>query len=62
MPYTEHKLKGGGVSVTSPHGTKAKHTTKAKADAQIRLLRGVEHGMVPRGAGRNAMAHRMKGG
>ena len=62
MPYQERKTKSGGYSVRGPGGVHAKNTTKAKADAQIRLLRGVEHGMVPRGGGRNAMAHRMKGG
>jgi hypothetical protein len=46
MPYKMTKV--DGYRVTSPHGTKAKHTTKAKAEAQMRLLRGVEHGMVPR--------------
>lgn len=29
--------------VSTPGGTKAKGTTKAKAEAQGRLLRGVEH-------------------
>ena len=38
-----------GYSVKGPGGTHAKHTTKAKAEAQIRLLHGVEHGMVPTG-------------
>jgi len=41
---TDHKFK-----VTTPHGTKAKGTTKKKAEAQARLLRGVEHGWVPTG-------------
>lgn len=49
MPYTEKKLKGGKVRVSSPHGVKAKATTPAKADAQVRLLRGVEHGWKPTG-------------
>lgn len=48
MPYTVRKKKGDGYSVSSPHGVKAKGTSKAKALAQVRLLRGVEHGMVPR--------------
>ena len=39
MPYSMEKTKGG-YRVSSPHGTKAKHTTKAKAEAQMRLLRG----------------------
>lgn len=48
MPYSVTKS-NGGYRVTSPHGTKAKHTTKAKAEAQVRLLRGVEHGWKPTG-------------
>lgn len=39
-----------GYKVTTPHGTKAKHTTKKKAEAQRRLLQGIEHGMIPRKA------------
>jgi len=34
--------------VRTPGGVKAKGTTKAKAESQARLLRGVEHGMVVR--------------
>ena len=45
MPYKIKKV--DGYRVSSPHGTKAKHTTKAKAKAQVRLLQGVKHGMVP---------------
>lgn len=48
MPYT--KVKVDGYRVSSPHGVKAKHTTKAKAEAQMRLLQGVEHGWKPTGA------------
>lgn len=36
---TDHKYK-----VATPGGTKAKGTTKAKAQAQANLLRAVEHG------------------
>jgi hypothetical protein len=43
MPYTERRTKSGGYRVTSPHGVKAKNTTKANADAQLRLLRAIEH-------------------
>jgi hypothetical protein len=43
MPYNKTKLKGGKVRVTSPSGVRAKATTPAKADAQLRLLRGIEH-------------------
>lgn len=46
MPYK--MTKADGYRVTSPHGVKARHTTKRKGEAQMRLLRGVEHGMVPR--------------
>ena len=47
MPVKITKVKGG-YSVKTPGGVKAKHTTKAKAEAQARLLMGIEHGMVPR--------------
>jgi hypothetical protein len=48
MPYKMHKVKGG-YSVTSPHGKKAKKTTKRKAQAQMNLLRGIKHGWHPTG-------------
>lgn len=41
MPYRIKKV--DGYKVTSPHGTKAKKTTKKKAEAQVRLLRAVKH-------------------
>lgn len=47
MPYKIKKVRGG-FRVSSPHGTKAKRTSKKNAEAQVRLLRGVEHGMKPR--------------
>ena len=47
MPVTVRKVKGG-YRVATPGGVKAKATTKAKAEAQKRLLQGVEHGMKPR--------------
>ena len=50
MPYKTRKLASGKVRVTSPHGTKAKATTPAKAAAQVTLLRGVENGWRPTGA------------
>lgn len=59
MPETIRKNPGGGYSVSTPGGVKAKNTTKEKAESQVRLLRGVEHGMVPRGGNRNAFAKRM---
>jgi hypothetical protein len=48
MPYSIHKRKGGGYRVKSPHGTKAKRTTKRKAKKQVNLLRGIKHGWRPR--------------
>ena len=42
MPYDIRKTDGKD-RVTSPHGTKSKGTTKAKAEAQIRLLRAKKH-------------------
>ena len=47
MPYQERKLPSGKYQVKGPSGVHAKGTTKEKADAQIRFLQGVEHGMVP---------------
>ena len=41
---TDHKYR-----VSTPGGTKAKGTTKAKAKRQANLLRGVEHGWKPTG-------------
>jgi hypothetical protein len=38
--------------VSTPSGTKAKGTTKAKAESQARLLRGVDHGWKPSKRGR----------
>jgi hypothetical protein len=46
MPVTVEKV-NGGFRVSTPHGTKAKHTTKKKAMAQERLLNAVEHGWKP---------------
>ena len=43
MPVRIIKVKGG-YSVKTPGGIKAKHTTKAKAEAQRRLLYGIEGG------------------
>lgn len=39
----------GGYQVRTPNMVHAKHTTKAKAQAQMRLLQAVEHGFVPTG-------------
>jgi hypothetical protein len=47
MPVKLRKV--DGVRVSTPGGVKAKSTTKAKAEAQARLLRAVEHGFKPTG-------------
>ena len=50
MPYAILPVKGGFKVVNTQSGkVHAEHTTKDKADAQVRLLRGVEHGMKVRG-------------
>jgi hypothetical protein len=48
MPEKVKKVRGG-YQVSTPGGVKAKHTSKEKAEAQVRLLRGVEHGWKPTG-------------
>lgn len=48
MPVKVTRVKGG-YRVSTPHGTKAKKTTKARAEAQRRLLEGVERGWKPTG-------------
>ena len=48
MPYTMKKEASGKFSVSGPSGKHAKGTTKAKAEAQMRLLHGIEHGFMPR--------------
>jgi hypothetical protein len=42
MPVTITK-ETSGYQVSTPHGVKAKHTTKEKATKQARLLNAVEH-------------------
>jgi hypothetical protein len=49
MPAKITKLKNGKYRVATPNGTHAKHTTKAKAQAQQRLLNGIDHGWHPTG-------------
>jgi len=50
MPYATRKLKDGKVKVvnTKTGHVLAKHTTMAKAMAQERLLKAVDHGWKPR--------------
>ena len=45
MPVTIKKV--NGYRVSTPHGVKAKNTTKAKAKSQKRLLNAVDHGWRP---------------
>ena len=47
MPVKVSKNPGGGYRVSTPHGVKAKNTTKANAESQERLLNAVEHGWEP---------------
>lgn len=47
MPVTIKKV-DGKFKVSTPSGTKAKGTTKEKAEAQRRLLNAVEHGFKPK--------------
>lgn len=47
MPYTIKKT--DGYRVSSPHRVHAKGTTKKKAEAQVRLMQGIEHGWKPTG-------------
>jgi hypothetical protein len=47
-PYRISKVKGG-YRVRSPHGVKAKKTTKKKAEKQVTLLRMKKAGIVPEG-------------
>ncbi len=46
MPIRIRKVKGG-YRVSTPNRIHARRTTKAKAQSQARLLRGVEHGWKP---------------
>lgn len=49
MPYAILPADGAFKVVNTATGeVHAKHTSRAKAEAQVRLLRGVEHGMKPR--------------
>ena len=52
MPVKIKKV--DGYRVSTPSGTKAKNTTKAKAKAQANLLRGIEHGWKPTGKRKKA--------
>ncbi len=47
MPYQIKKLKSGKFQTSGPSGVHAKSTSKKNAESQLRLLRGIEHGMIP---------------
>jgi hypothetical protein len=47
MPAKIEKNKNGTYRVVTPNEVHAKGTSKAKAEAQARLLRGVDHGWKP---------------
>jgi hypothetical protein len=46
MPYRIKRV-GTKYKVVSPHGIRARGTTKGKAEKQVRLLRGLKHGFIP---------------
>jgi len=51
MPYTIRERKGKYLVVNTETGDiKGTHDSKVKAQLQINLLRGVEHGWKPTGA------------
>jgi hypothetical protein len=47
MPVKIQSVGKGKYRVSTPRGTKAKHTTKAKAEKQKRLLNAIDHGFKP---------------
>lgn len=47
MPAKARKLKSGKYRVKTPNAIHAKATTKAKAEAQVRLLNAIDHGWKP---------------
>ena len=49
MPVKIQSVGKGKYRVSTPHGTKAKHTTLAKAKRQERLINAVDHGWKPTG-------------
>jgi len=51
MPYDIEKRKGKWVVINTETGDiKGTHDSKLKAQRQINLLRGIEHGWEPTGA------------
>lgn len=60
MPVKVRSVGGGRYKVTHSGKTSAKSTTKAKAESQARLLRGVAHGWKPT-YGKKAKSSRSRG-
>jgi len=59
MPVKIKKV--DGYRVSTPHGVKAKSTTKEKALAQERLLNMKEHGITPKGGWRKQNPMKTRG-
>jgi hypothetical protein len=55
LPYKKKVLKSGKVRITGPSGVHMKHGTKKNAEAQLRLLHGVEKGWRPDKNGRKGI-------
>ena len=50
MPYFEQKVAKSKYSVKKGSHVYSKHTSKTKADKQIRLLNAIDHGWKPTGS------------
>jgi hypothetical protein len=63
MPYNKIHNKDGTYTVKNAETGKvhASHTTKEKAEAQMRLLHGVDHGMKPKGNRSNSKSSSSRG-
>ena len=60
MPYAILPADGGFKVVNTSSGkVHAEHATKENAEAQVRLLRGIEHGMTPRKSKRSLKTDHM---
>ena len=52
MPIKITKTTSDRYRVSTPGGTKAKATSRKKAEAQRKLLNAIDHGFVPRKGGK----------
>ncbi len=57
MPVKIKSLGDHKYKVSTPSGTKAKHTTLKKAKSQQRLINAVDHGWVPTGKAAKKSRH-----